>query len=465
MRLGLKIAMVVVLVLAILIPLSMIRGAIAERQHFRQQAVAEVTRSFAGEQAVAGPVLVVPYREQVELEERDALGVMRTQLREVERQWLFFPKAMRMQGKVLPSVRKRGLHQVRAYEWQGRIDATFDARLPAADPARPRALGTPWLNFGIADVRGLVGAPSLRVAGAELAILQGQHGRSGGGVHAQLPAATVVDGRIVFPLQFGFALRGTEAMAIVPLADSNRIVLTSPWPHPQFNGDFLPRAHRIDARGFRAEWDVSSLASNAQAQYRSGGDAAIGNPRGAVGVGNIAQAARAGHVAIDKVGLSLVEPVNLYSKVDRASKYGVLFVLLTFIGFFMFETLKQLPIHPIQYALVGLALAIFFLLLLSLSEHIAFGWAYVVAATACIGLIGFYVGHVLRSRARGLGFAAMLALLYAALYGLLVSEDNALVLGASLLFAVLAAIMVVTRKVDWYQVATRVGTRAPVTSQ
>ncbi len=464
MRLGLKIAMVVVLVLAILIPLSMIRGTIAERQRFRQQAVEEVTRSFAGEQVVAGPVLVVPFREQVEVEERDAQGVLRKHVREVEREWLFFPTTMRMQGKVLPSIRKRGLHQVRVYEWQGTVDAVFDVRLPAADPAQPRTLGTPWLNFGIADVRGLVGAPTLRVAGAELAILQGQHGRSGGGVHAQLPAATVVDGRIVFPLQFGFALRGTEALAIVPLADSNRILLTSPWPHPQFNGDFLPRAHRIDARGFRAEWDVSSLASNAQAQYRNGGDASIGRPRGVVGA-RAAQAAGTERVAIDKVGLSLVEPVNLYSKVDRASKYGVLFVLLTFIGFFMFETLKQLPIHPIQYALVGLALAIFFLMLLSLSEHIAFGWAYVVAATACIGLIGFYVGHVLRSRARGLGFAAMLGLLYAALYGLLVSEDNALVLGAGLLFAVLALIMLVTRKVDWYQVATRVGTRAPGTAQ
>ncbi len=157
------------------------------------------------------------------------------------------------------------------------------------------------------------------------------------------------------------------------------------------------------------------------------------------------------------MGLSLVEPVNLYSKVDRASKYGLLFVLLTFVGFFMFETIRQLPIHPIQYALVGLALAIFFLLLLSLSEHIDFGWAYLVASLGCIGLIGVYVGNVLRSGMRGLGFAAMLALLYAALYGLLVSEDNALVLGSGLLFAILAALMLATRKVDWYQVAARSG--------
>ena len=443
MRLGLKIAMVVVLVLAILIPLAMIRGTISERQQYRQQAVDEVTRSYAGEQGIAGPVLVVPYREQAEVEERDADGVLRKQLREEDREWLFFPKTMQAKGRVLPSIRKRGLHQVRVYEWQGSIDAVFDVRLPDADPAHPRKVGAPWLNIGIADVRGLVGAPTLRVSAAATPILQGQKGRGGGGVHAALPAALVAGGRIAFPVRFGFALRGTEALAIVPLADGNRIVLDSPWPHPQFNGDFLPRTHRIDGSGFHAEWDVSSLASNAQAQYREGGNVD-------------------GKQALDAIGLSLVEPVDLYSKLDRASKYGLLFVLLTFVGFFMFETIRQLPIHPIQYLLVGLALAIFFLLLLGLSEHIAFGIAYVAASVACIGLLGFYLAHVLRSRARGVGFAAMLGLLYAALYGLLLSEDNALVLGSGLLFAILAAVMIATRKVDWYQVAARSPTPAIV---
>jgi len=151
--------------------------------------------------------------------------------------------------------------------------------------------------------------------------------------------------------------------------------------------------------------------------------------------------------------VSLFDPINPYMQADRASKYGLLFVLLTFVGFFMFELIKRLAIHPIQYGLVGLALAIFFLLLLSLSEHVEFWIAYLIASVACIGLLGVYLSSVLRSRARGLGFAAMLTLLYAALYGLLVSEDNALVLGSLMLFAILAAIMLVTRKVDWYALA------------
>ncbi|HRO26963.1 MAG TPA: inner membrane CreD family protein, partial [Luteimonas sp.] len=152
-------------------------------------------------------------------------------------------------------------------------------------------------------------------------------------------------------------------------------------------------------------------------------------------------------------------PVNPYLQAERATKYGLLFVLLTFVGFFMFELIKRLPIHPIQYALVGLAIAIFFLLLVSLSEHVAFGYAYLAAAAACIGLIGYYLSAVLRSAVRGIGFAAMLATLYAALYGLLVSEDNALVLGAGLLFLILAVIMVVTRRIDWYQLSSAAASR------
>ena len=441
MRLAFKAMMVVVLTLAILVPLTMVRGTINERQAYRRQAVEAVAQSYARAQGMAGPVLVVPYVEQVEVDESDAQGVLRKRQTVVEGRWLYFPRTMTLQGTLLPSIRKRGLHQVRVYELQGALDARFDARIPDADPARPRTVGAPWLDIGIADVRGLAGTPTLKMGASSLPVLQGQLGRNEAGVHALLPESAIVDGRLAFPLRFAFALRGTEALRVTPLADSNRVLLTSPWPHPQFNGDFLPSAPRIDGKGFQAKWDVSSLASNAQAQYRGGGSDKA--------------------AAMDAIGLSLVEPVDLYSKLDRASKYGLLFVLLTFVGFFMFETIRQLPIHPIQYLLVGLALAIFFLLLLGLSEHIAFGIAYVAASIACIGLLGFYLAHVLRSRARGVGFAAMLGLLYAALYGLLLSEDNALVLGSGLLFAILAAIMVVTRKVDWYQVAARAPAPSP----
>ena len=434
MRLSLKMLLVLGMSLAILVPLTMIRGTIQERQAYRQQAVADIAGSYAGAQVLAGPVVVVPYVDTIEAEEKDAQGVVHHTTSERAGQWTYFPATLEIDGHLRPDVRQRGLHKVRVYELKATERALFQVTLPPdKDPAHPRQVGRPWLQYGIADVRGLAGSPKLRVNGTLQAIGQGIRG--GQGIHAKLP--TPESGATLrLDTQLEFALGGTESLALAPLGDSNHFRLDSPWPHPQFTGSFLPRDRRVGDAGFNATWDISSLATNAQRQYLAGGGQ---------------QAPTQDGPGIDTVGLSLIDPVNIYTQADRASKYGILFVLLTFLGFFMFELLKQLPVHPIQYALVGLALAIFFLLLVSLSEHIDFVLAYLVSSVACIGLIGVYLSAVLRSAARGIGFAGMLALLYAALYGLLVSEDNALVLGAGLLFLILAVIMLATRKLDWYQ--------------
>jgi inner membrane protein len=427
LRYAVKAVVVGVLMVVLLVPLGLINGTINERASYRQQAVAKIAESFAGPQVLSGPVLVVPYVETRKESGLDAFGKPFERNKRESGRWLFFPKTLALDGELLPATRNLGLHEVRVYELRSRLLADFDAQVPP-DPNGVRELGAPYLSFSIADVRGLVGSPALRVDGTALALRQGNGGhRAGRGLHAMLPA-TQSGQRLRLALAFDSKLGGTESLQVVPLADSNRIALRSPWPHPQFAGRFLPHSREIGAAGFRASWDVSSLASAAQAQYAQGVEDA----------------------ALETLQLGLVDPVNVYTQADRASKYGVLFVLLTFVGFFMFELMKQLPIHPIQYGLVGLALAIFFLLLLSLSEHMAFWIAYLLAAAACIGLLGTYLSAVLRSHARGWGFAGALTLLYGALYGLLVSEDNALVLGSLMLFAILAAIMLATRRIDWY---------------
>jgi inner membrane protein len=438
MRLTLKFAIVVFLTLAILVPLGMVHGTIEERQAYREHAVQTVSRSYAGPQSLLGPVLVVPYVETIEIEEAGPQGIRKVQS-ERNGEWVFFPSSLSVDATLKPDTRKLGLHEVRVYELAAHAVSSLRAEIPAdADPLHPRRIGRPWLSVGISDVRGIVGAPRLTVDGRALPLSGGFGSRGNiGGLHARLAAPRAGD-TLVLPMTFDIVLGGTESLAIVPIAKDNRMAIASRWPHPRFGGSFLPRTRSVDANGFRAQWDVSSLATAAQAQFLAG--AAL--PK--------ASADEAETSGIDAIGLSLVDPVNVYLQAERATKYGILFVLLTFVGFFMFELIKALPIHPIQYMLVGLALAIFFLLLVSLSEHIAFGIAYLVSAVACIGLLAVYLTAVLRSSARALGFAAMLATLYAALYGLLVSEDNALVLGAGLLFAILATIMVVTRKIDWY---------------
>jgi inner membrane protein len=428
-RYAMKAFIIGILMVVLLIPLGMINATIKDRANYRQEAVAKIADSYAGPQVLAGPVLVVPYVETRRESVLDAAGKrVETQTRSPGR-WLYFPKTLAFDGKLLPSERRLGLHKVRVYELQSVALAHFDLWLPPAPTDVSRALGQPYLSFSIADVRGLVGTPTLLVDQAAVPLRQGQGGHRGGrGLHALLPGALPQHGaRLRFDTRFASSLGGTESLQVVPIADSNHVSLASSWPHPQFAGRFLPRTREIGAQGFRAAWDISSLASAAQAQYAKDGDEAV-----------------------DALQVGLVDPVNVYSQADRASKYGILFVLLSFVGFLMFELAKRLPIHPIQYGLVGLALAIFFLLLLSLSEHMEFWIAYLTAATACIGLQGVYLSAVLRSAARGWGFAGALTLLYAALYGLLVSEDNALVLGSLMLFAILSAIMLATRRIDWY---------------
>jgi inner membrane protein len=426
----LKAAAVGLLTLLLLIPLGMINGTIAERSMYRQQAVESVARSFAGPQVLAGPVLVVPYEDAREVRTKDAAGVETISVERTAGQWTYFPRTLVLDGRVLPDKRKRGLHEVRVYAMQAQVRTRFDALAPPApdDPAVTRTLGVPVLSLSLADVRGLAGTPRLAIGGRAVELEQGVgDAREEGGVHADL-APVDLGGRLAFDAVIDLALSGTEKLSVVPIGDSNDIRLRSAWPHPQFEGSFLPRERSISERGFDAHWTITALAAGSQRQYRQ----------------------KAALVELERLEVGLVDPVNIYTQADRATKYGVLFVMLTFAGFFMFELIKRLPIHPVQYALVGLALAIFFLLLVSLSEHIEFWKAYLAASAACIGLLGFYLTAVLRSLARGLGFAAMLTVLYGALYGLLVSEDNALVLGSLLLFAILAGIMVITRRIDWY---------------
>ena len=450
MRLAFKAGMVVLLTLAILIPLQLIRGTIHERQQYREQAVRDIGASYGARQTLAGPVLVVPYEERVVEVSSDENGSERRTLRRRSGQWTFFPEALSIDGELKPDVRRRGLHEVRVYQWDGRALARFDAAVPAAAEGVQRRIGQPWLSLGIADVGGLHGTPRISVDGAVVAVAQGLGHADGPGVHARLPAPAA-GSRLRLSVRADLSLRGTESFAMLPLGEANDLRLRSRWRSPKFEG--RSPQHDIDARGFRARWQIAAVASNAQRRYLQSPVLAPepGDGGARPALAGVMPWAPTG----DAVSVALIDPVNPYLQADRASKYGLLFVLLTFVGFFMFELIKQVRVHPIQYLLVGMAIAIFFLLLVSLSEHIAFGLSYLLATCACIGLIGVYLAAVLRSGLRGFGFAAMLGLLYAALYGLLLSEDNALVMGSGLLFAILSTLMLATRKVDWYQLSGR----------
>jgi inner membrane protein len=430
----LRFAIVGALVLALLIPLSMIRSKIAERTEFRDQAVQRVSRSTAGAQRLVGPLRAVPYTDVRNEAWTDDKGVNRTRVVRAPGVLLQTPLSLQVHGKLRPETRKVGLFEVPTYVWDAQLSARFDEGLPPVPAGTTREYGTPYLLLGLTDVRGLLGAPQLKADGAALQFEPGTRDFNEhlSGVSASLPA--IANGRVgARSVALSFALAGTQALDVVPVADDTRVQMASAWPHPSFSGDFLPVQRSVKADGFDAQWAVSSLASQAQTQLRR-----LDQP----------------NARLDSLRVELIDPVDVYTLADRASKYGILFVVLTFVGFGLFELIRRLPIHPMQYLLVGLALAIFFLLLVSLSEHVAFWIAYLVSAVACIGVQFLYLSGVLRSWWRASGFAVGLTALYGALYGLLISEDNALLMGSLLLFGILAVIMWVTRRVDWYALST-----------
>jgi inner membrane protein len=433
-------AAIFLVIVLLLIPLVRIGGLIRERQAARDTVVQDIARSAAGPQTLTGPLLVVPYTRTVQETQLDSARLPVTVTREVEGELRLLPALVDLDGKLATDERQRGIYRARVFEAAARLKGRFDVPahfgIAQAELAGYR-FGQPRLVIGISDIRGIGNALSLQANGESIAFVPGTGLRMlGAGVQAPLP---LQDSATAQPLQFqvDLSLLGTSDFQFTPVGRETHVMLASDWPHPSFVGQFLPREREITRNGFSADWRTSFFATNLE-------EALLRCP---------AQADPAHEECRDfngrHFGVSFVDPVDQYLKSERAVKYGFLFILLTFAGFFLLEVLRRFSVHPVQYGLVGLALALFFLLLLSFSEHIGFAAAYAVSAAACVGLIAYYVSHVLDSRAHGAGFGAALAVLYALLYAILGSEDYALLTGSMLVFGLLALVMVLTRRVNW----------------
>ena len=420
----------------LLIPLATIERTIDERTAYRADAIRAIAASTAGEQSIVGPVLTVAVEEEFDEEKSyEYQGEPRKKIVRSKRSHTLtvVPKDLHFDGGLVAEKRAYGLHETAVFELQSTITGTMEtpstASLPPLGVNARLSWGRPTLSVGIADPRGLNGEPKVQLDGRLLGLHRSAHIHGmETGFHGT--SELVLDGKpIRLPFRVDLRLAGTGSLAFVPLGDAATAELRGNWPHPSFGGDFLPRTRETRPDGFVARWSTSGLASSVDAAQVSG------KAKG--------------------FEVRLIDPVDVYRQALRAVKYGVLFVVLTFAAFFMFENLKSLPIHPVQYSLVGLAQALFFLLLTSLSEHIAFSLAYLAAATACITLIGIYLAAILRGWRRGFGFSFALATLYAALFGILRSEQSALLLGSLLLFFALAGLMLGTRRIDWYGLNTR----------
>jgi inner membrane protein len=431
-----KCLFIAAIALFLLIPLSYIEGIIVDRTQRHSAVLDELAQSGAAEQEIIGPILVVPYSKLERTEHWDnAAQKFITTSRKVNDTKVFIPKRLQIDGSVATHLRQRGIYSVPLYTAQLPITGEFviPKDFGIADSSlADYTFGAPYVAVAMTDVRGLQKVSPLVWNNAQKPFMPGSRlAVAEGGINAEL---TLNDIPWNQPVSFSVALavNGSQSLQLAPVGEDNRILMAANWPHPSFFGDYLPSEKTITDTGFNAQWQTSIFATNYYERLIA-----------------CEQDKNCGALKSRFVGVKLLDPTSHYVKSERAVKYALLFITLTFAAFFIIEVLKQQSLHPAQYLLVGFALAIFYLLLISLSEHLGFNLAYGLSALACSSLVAYYLAQSLGQRAMGTAFFIGLNSLYALLFGILRSEDYALLMGSLLLFAVLAAVMYSTRRLDW----------------
>ena len=434
----LKIAGIGLMILLLHIPLFLTHGVLIERQGLQRQTVAEISGIWGGQQVVTGPVLAVPYAYKTQVIRSKVVAGKAVQVEETDlaaATAYFLPEALKVDGSVAPEVRHRGIYNAVVYGTTLRLAGNFQPDFAAAgieaeriDWSKARVL------FGVSDLRGVRSVSPIQLAGAKPSPFESADGTAG----EFLPLVAKTEGVVAdVPLEFAFevALQGSERLQFVPVGKITGVALESAWPDPSFGGAYLPVNRRVAAGGFKADWEISHFSRGFPQSWTSRltSHQEMTQKIGAAGF-----------------GVTFAQPVDGYRLVDRAEKYGVLFFVLVFAVFFLFEVTAALRIHPLQYALVGAALCLFFLGFLALSEFMAPGAAYGGAAAACTALVSTYAASFLHTGRRTLVILGGLSVTYGYLYFVLQSQDYALLAGTVALFATLALVMFCTRRLNWY---------------
>ncbi|MDX6765191.1 MAG: cell envelope integrity protein CreD [Candidatus Methylacidiphilales bacterium] len=432
-----KLAVIGFLILILLIPLSMIGSVLQERLGRRNEAVAEITSSWGDSQKIIGPVLQIPYkvRSKVWRDQPQKNGTSKRVEVEVVEMALatFLPKELKVDGEILTQKLHRGIYDAVVYSGNITLSGAFsqpDWQALKIDP-KEAVYEDAVVVVGVSDLRGTRGRLVLDWGGRACPMTPGTNtDLLPAGVSASVKGWLPTDQPTSFSLPVTF--NGSQQVLIAPLGVESRVHLSSDWPDPGFRGAFLPTSREISAQGFTAAWDVSYYGRSFPQQWARQNEVSSATL----------------HKSL--FGVEFVSLIDFYRNVERAIKYAMLFLVLVFTAFFLFEVISKLRIHPFQYILVGAALCLFYLGLLSLSEFLRFGWAYLVAAAASWALVSLYSLSVLRSGSRTLIVAGLLALIQGLLYVVLQLQDYALLVGTIGLFLALAAVMFVTRRVDWY---------------
>ena len=410
-----------VLILLMLIPTIFINSIITEREQRQKEVVKDVSGKWATAQTISGPYLVVPYNDT------SVTGDGKTII--VKKQLILLANELDVNGKIIPEERQRSIYKVLLYKSNMKISGIFRPKWPADINAGNIDLLNAKLCFGISDFKGIEEEISVNFNNQTYSFAPGlpinDLDEIGLSVAVSLTPEILTAG---VPFNLQVKLKGSEQLHFMPLAANSKFSLTSTWPNPSFDGNSLPNERQVTDKGFTAKWNFNQANLPFGTVIR----------QGVVKTGNLT------------FGVSMVQPADQYSKTMRSVKYAILFIGLTFALFFIIEIMQRKPFHPVQYVLVGLALVIFYTLLLSISEYILFDHAYLIAATATVVLISLYAKSHFSSWKTAAVFFLTLSLLYGFIFILIRLEDTALLVGSIGLFIVLTLVMYASRRINWY---------------
>ncbi|AIF47129.1 cell envelope integrity protein CreD [Dyella japonica] len=422
-----KVLGVGLLALLMLLPLWKVQSLVEERQGMRREAIDQIAQGWGGEQALGGLVLAVPSRQVITLPSGE--------VREGADTTYVLPDTVNAVVDMTVDKRRYGIYEAPVFASTVQLQGRF---MPE-DIAQPRqADGAVWaeekaeLRLVVGDLRGLQEVTELRINGRpqRFASSAATFGGASSTIVVPLDLASLHDQPVDFSVKLRLA--GTQSLQLLPLARTTEVTMHAPWPDPSFIGAALPIERTVNPEGFSARWHLLDLNRKFGQSWHA----------------SDTRVETAVHDAA--FGVALFQPVDVYQRNVRAGKYGLLFITMTFVAFFLFEVLKRLRVHPVQYLLVGAALTSFYVLLLALSEQIGFGLAYAIAAASVVSIIAGYAMAVLGARRAGLLLGGALALVYAMLYVVLAAEAYALLIGAIVLVLTVALLMYLTRRIDWY---------------
>lgn len=425
--LGVRAVLSFVIIIILLIPIFMIQSLINDRQNYRREAVADIYKSWSGEQLVGGPVLTVLADKWIKDEKGIDILTHRT--------YNLLPDSLSIEAEMVPEKRYRGIYEVVVYQSRLKISADIyaDRLKNIIQQDSPAKLTSAFISFNISDPKGINHSVNMAINNKSYEVIPGL--KPGdvfiNGFHSNIQPIDLA-GNLHFDV--ALQLKGSETLQFLPLGKTTSVNIKSNWNNPGFIGEFLPDARKVEASGFNAVWNVNHF----NRQF----------PQDWISTKNESPFPQ--YVFSSKFGVGLLTPVDEYQKNTRTSKYGLIIILLTFISFFLIEIFSKKVIHPIQYLLVGLALIIFYSLLLAISEYLLFQYSYLIASVLTISLISLYVSSIFNGRKYGLMISGLLVLFYGFMFVILQLQDLSLMLGSLALFIILASVMFITRRLNWY---------------